>query len=140
MILSQTGAHALRAVFYVAQHEEDHLVRVGDIAEALGIPRNYLSKILHQLARSGVLASARGKTGGFRLAIPADRLALIDIVQQFDRLEEQRQCLLGRPVCSDRRPCAAHERWKKTADSVAGFFRDTRVADVLSEGTTPAQV
>jgi cysteine desulfurase len=135
MILSQTAAHALRAVFYVAQREDDHLVRVGDIAEALAIPRNYLSKILHQLARAGVLASARGKTGGFRLAIPADRLALIDIVQHFDRLEEQRQCLLGRPVCSDRRPCAAHERWKKTAESVAAFFRETTVASVLSSGS-----
>ena len=58
MILSQTAEHALRAVLYLAQRE-DELVRVGDIAEALSIPRNYLSKILHLLAREGVLASTR---------------------------------------------------------------------------------
>lgn len=140
MILSQTAEYALRAVLYLAQQAEDQLVRVGDIAQALRIPRNYLSKILHTLARAGVLASARGKTGGFRLAVSADRLSLLDVVQEFDRLEERRQCLLGRPVCSDRHACAAHDKWKKTADGVASFFRDTTVADLLQDSGAPARL
>ena len=130
MILSQTAEHALRAVLYLAQRE-DELVRVGDIAEALSIPRNYLSKILHLLAREGVLASTRGKAGGFRLAVPAQRLSLISILEHFDRFDDRRQCLLGRPTCSDRTACAAHSKWKGTAEQVAGFFRDTTVSDLL---------
>ncbi|MBI4501747.1 MAG: Rrf2 family transcriptional regulator [Gemmatimonadetes bacterium] len=130
MILSQTAEHALRAVLYLAQHEEE-LVRVGDIAEALRIPRNYLSKILHLLAREGVLASTRGKAGGFRLAVPAARLPLISVLEHFDRFDERRQCLLGRPTCNDRTACAAHSKWKGTAEQVAGFFRDTTVSDLL---------
>ena len=133
MILSRTAEYALRAVLYVARHADNGLVRVGDVAQALTIPRNYLSKILHALARAGVLTSTRGKTGGFRLAVSADRLSLGDVVQEFDALEDRRQCLLGRPACSDRQPCAAHEKWKRTAESVASFFRETTVADLLEE-------
>ena len=136
MILSQTAEYALRAVLYVAQNDQHNLVRVADIAEALKIPRNYLSKILHILARAGILASSRGKTGGFRLAVPADQLALLDLIQAFDTIEERRWCLLGRPVCSDHQPCAAHERWKHTAETVSTFFRSTTIADLLPKTGT----
>jgi Rrf2 family protein len=136
VIISQTAEYALRAVLYVAQNDRHDLVRVVDIAEALQIPRNYLSKILHVLARAGILASSRGKTGGFRLAVPADHLALLDLVQAFDTIEQRRWCLLGRPVCSDRQPCAAHEKWKGTAETVTTFFRNTTVADLIPKAGT----
>jgi len=128
-MLSQTAEYALRAVLYLGEHAGP--VRVGDMAEALQIPRNYLSKILHLLARAGVLASARGKTGGFQLAVPADRLRLHHIIAPFDRIEERPRCLLGRPRCNDRTACAAHTRWKEVAETLASFFRETTVAELL---------
>ena len=56
MLLSQTSEYALRAVLHIAARSRP--VSVGEIAEAVGVPQNYLSKTLHQLARAGVLASA----------------------------------------------------------------------------------
>ena len=131
MILSQTAEYALRAVLYVAGEQNGQQVRVVDAAEALAIPRNYLSKILHVLARAGILDSTRGKAGGFRLAKPADQLSLWSVVQEFDRIPVARRCLLGRPSCSDRTACVAHESWKATSESIAVFFRQTTVADLL---------
>lgn len=135
-MLSQTAEYALRAVLHLAQHSSHRPVRVGEMATALRIPHNYLSKILHQLARAGVLLSLRGKAGGFRLAVPPDRLPLSAVVMPFDRVDDRRRCLLGRPQCSDRTACAAHTRWKEVADTVAQFFRDTTVADLLEHGAT----
>jgi Rrf2 family protein len=137
-MLSQTAEYALRAVLYLAERADDGTVRVGEMAQALRIPRNYLSKILHRLARAGVLTSTRGKTGGFQLAVAAERLRLSEIVAPFDRVDERRRCLLGRPQCSDRTACAAHSRWKDVADAVATFFRETTVAELLSEAAVPA--
>lgn len=133
-MLSQTSEYALRAALYLAQFADDRPVRVGEMAAALRIPRNYLSKILHQLARHGVLLSLRGKAGGFRLATPPERVALSAIITPFDRVEERRHCLLGRPQCSDRTACSAHTRWKNVADTVAEFFRETSLADLLGRG------
>jgi Rrf2 family protein len=135
-MLSQTAEYALRAVLHISQHGVDRPVRVGEIAAALRIPHNYLSKILHQLARHGVLVSLRGKAGGFQLAVAPDRLPLSQVVTLFDRVEERRRCLLGRPQCSDRTACAAHTRWKAVGDTVAEFFRETTVADLLGQGVS----
>ncbi len=137
-MLSQTAEYALCAVLYLAERADEGTVRVGQMAQALRIPHNYLSKILHRLARAGVLASTRGKSGGFELAVPAERLRLSEIIAPFDRVDERRRCLLGRPQCSDRTACVAHTRWKEVADTLASFFRETSVADLLRGAGVPA--
>lgn len=131
-MLSQTAEYALRAVFYLAERPERGPVRVNDVAEALGVPQNYLSKILHVLAREGVLTSLRGPRGGFQLGRNPKQLHLIDIVTHFDDLPSGRRCVLGRPQCSDTNPCGAHARWKPVSERIGAFFRDTTVADALA--------
>jgi Rrf2 family protein len=129
-VLSQTAEYALRAVLALAAEPEGHSLGAAHLAGMLGIPRNYLSKTLHQLARAGVLESNRGKLGGFRLARSAERITLLDVVSPFDDVSGRRVCLLGRPVCSDHTACAAHGRWKAVSDRTATFFRETTVADL----------
>lgn len=133
-MLSQTGEYALRAVVHLAQKGRNGPLKIDEIATALDIPRNYLSKILHRLSRAGILTSARGPTGGFRLAVAADELTLAEVVEAFDPVVAERRCLLGKERCSDTHPCQAHVRWKVVASAVGGFFRDTTVADLLGGG------
>ena len=129
-MLSQTAEYALMSVLYLADHGHGRPVRVGVMARALGVPQNYLSKTCHALVRSGVLASMRGPAGGFRLAGDPAQVTLLSVVAPFDRIGGRRQCLLGRPTCSDRRACPVHESWKRAADQVARFFRTTTIADI----------
>jgi Rrf2 family protein len=136
-MLSQTAEYALRAVLYVAEHG-DRLVPVSEMAEALRIPRNYLSKIVHALAHARVLESTRGKAGGFCLAAAPNRLYVVQVVAPFDNVGQTRHCLLGRPQCSDRTACAAHTRWKDVAERVAAFFRETTVAELMEGAVVPA--
>lgn len=131
-MLSQTAEYALRAVLYLAEQADGEPVSVDTVSDALSLPRNYLSKTLHALAKAGVLASTRGPGGGFQLAVPAERLSLFEIVTPFDELDSRRRCLLGRRQCSDDAPCPAHERWKAVAEEVATFFRETTVADLIA--------
>ncbi|MEK6609307.1 MAG: Rrf2 family transcriptional regulator [Gemmatimonadota bacterium] len=138
-VLSQTAEYALRATLYLAERQRRRPVPVGQMARALGIPQNYLSKTLHVLARSGVLTSLRGKGGGFQLASPPERIPLLDVVAPFDRLEERRQCLLRRRECSDGRACAAHSRWKSVAGQVSDFFRITTIADITATASPAAR-
>ncbi len=133
MILSQTAVYAIQATLCLAESESTAPMRVDDIAEQLDMPRNYLSKILHALARGGVLTSTRGPGGGFRLAhTPAETL-LSEIVEHFGELPDQSSCLLGRARCTDEDPCAAHDRWKDVAVAVRHFFAETSIADLSTE-------
>jgi len=129
-MLSQTAEYALRAALHIAEFGADRPVAVNEIAQALDVPRNYLSKTLHQLARVGVVTSTFGPGGGFQLSAPPDQLTLDTIIAPFDTAAE-RHCLLGRARCRDSAPCAAHERWKTIADQIQGFFATTTVADLL---------
>ena len=89
MILSQTAEYALRAVLAIAREADGKAVGAARIAAELGIPANYLSKTLHQLARAGILESARGKLGGFRLARAGDRITHIDGVSAYGITNEE---------------------------------------------------
>jgi Rrf2 family protein len=130
-MLSKTSEYALQAVLYLARHSPDASLPASDVAAGLDIPANYLSKILHTLSRAGVVRSERGPGGGYRLARPAERTSLADVVEAFDPIAPREHCLLGTGRCHDDHPCAAHERWREVFDPVTAFFRDTMVAELL---------
>lgn len=138
MILSNTATYALRAVLHLAERPRGERVRVEDVAEALDVPRNYLSKILHVLAREGLLTSTRGPHGGFVLAREPADLRLDEVIGHFDEIASASGCLLGRERCSDTNACAAHPRWKEVSDSVRSFLRQTTVEELARSSTTPA--
>ncbi len=129
-MLSQTAQYALRAALHLASVKPGEVTDVAELARSLNLPRNYLSKILYQLTQAGVLLSTRGKGGGFRLARPAERIAVLDVVGLFDDIQPRRQCLLGRVACSDAKPCAAHHRWSEVSERVVAFFRETTLAEL----------
>jgi Rrf2 family iron-sulfur cluster assembly transcriptional regulator len=133
VILSQTAIYAIRATLCLADHDPAERVTVDDIAGRLDVPRNYLSKILHVLGRAGILSSTRGPGGGFQLARPPSEVLLFEVVEHFDQLEDKPSCLLGRPECSDRNPCSAHERWRCVSKAVIEFFHCTSIADLSAD-------
>lgn len=132
LLLPQTAEYAVRAVLHIAAYADARPLRGGEIATSLGVPHNYLSKTLHQLARSGLLASARGPTGGFRLAVPADELTLERVVSTFTGAASSR-CLLRDTACGDSPTCAVHARWAPVAAQLQHFFGATTIADLIAE-------
>ncbi len=134
MLLPQTAEYALRATIRIADHQRavpGAWVRVGDIATRVDVPRNYLSKTLHQLVRAGVLVSSRGPAGGFRLAIPAEQLTLARVATVFSEPHGHR-CLLGTGPCGSNPACPVHTRWRPVATQVAAFFGSTTIGDVIA--------
>jgi Rrf2 family protein len=102
------------------------------VAATLGLPANYLAKILQSLARFGILVSERGRNGGFRLARDPEQIRLIEVVEGFDNLGPTRQCLLGRGTCSDESGCPAHDEWKAASAPAFRFFETRTLADLMS--------
>ena len=136
-MLSQTSEYALRAVVDLARASVDGPVKLEEVADYLGAPKNYLSKTLHLLARAGVLSSGRGPYGGFQLAIPPRELTLALVVAPFEPPTTlARRCLLGHGECSDTTPCEAHERWKAIAVPMRAFFLTTTVGDLISSDSS----
>ena len=85
MKFSAKAEYACLAVIALAQQGGDRqTVRVRDIAEAHMIPERYLVQILLQLKAAGLVHSSRGATGGYRLARPAERISLGEVLTAID--------------------------------------------------------
>ncbi len=128
-MLSLSGQYALRAMIHMAQHMDDWPIPGRVIAVETDIPPKYLSKILGDLVRQGVLTSSRGKTGGFAMRRKPNRTRLYDVLIPFEQFQH-RTCPFENKRCSDAHPCLAHERWKKVVESELDFLQNTMVSEI----------
>lgn len=72
-MLSQKTRYAIRALQYLADRYGQGPVQLGEIAESQNIPAKFLTVILSELSRVGVVATQRGRDGGYWLALhPVD--------------------------------------------------------------------
>jgi Rrf2 family protein len=135
-MLSLTADYALRAILTLARDANRGAIRSDAIADAIGAPRNYLSKTMHALARAGIVTSARGPLGGFVLAIDPKELSVAQIADVFSEPRPHPKCLLGAGPCDHTAPCVAHLRWSALNGVTRDALSTTSVADLL--GATAA--
>lgn len=136
-MISRTSGYALEALLVIAQRD-GRMTRASQLAKELGIPANYLSKILNALARAHILESERGPSGGFRLARAADEISFLDAVSVFEDTGTVRQCMLGRGRCNDDDACPLHAQWKEVSSPLFDYLRDTRLGDLADGGPAKA--
>lgn len=100
MKLTRYTDYAIRVLMHLAARPE-RLCSIGEIARTYGISQNHLMKVVHDLRKAGFLAAARGRTGGIRLARPAEEISLGQIVRHtedgFD-LVDCASCVIA-PMC-----------------------------------------
>ena len=85
MKLQKNTLFALYSVLESASAPERQL-SAGEIARKYGISPHHLAKVLHTLARAGVVESVRGVGGGYRFAGNARRLTLMDVIALFEKI------------------------------------------------------
>ncbi len=136
-MLSQTGTYALQAALHLARQDGGRPVPAGTMARQLAVPGTYLAKVLHRLAREGVLVSMRGPKGGYRLAGDPAVVTVASVVAPFQELRPTRTCLLGGP-CDLDDLCPAHERRSAWSASALEILEGTTIADLLEGAPPPA--
>jgi Rrf2 family transcriptional regulator, nitric oxide-sensitive transcriptional repressor len=76
--------YALRLLMYVAVND-DGLATISEVAAGYGISKNHLMKVAHQLGLAGYVETVRGRSGGLRLAKPAEAIGLGDVVRRTEQ-------------------------------------------------------
>jgi Rrf2 family protein len=129
MLYSATTQYAIRALAYMATLPEGQRILARDLADATRVPRQFLGKILHRLARHGLLESAKGRGGGFRFARPPENVRLDEIVDLVEGPDLLGHCILGLECCDDTQPCPMHEQW----DGMRARMRTSLHGSTLAE-------
>jgi Rrf2 family protein len=93
-----------------------------EIAAKHGVSAHHLAKVLSELARAGIVESARGVGGGYRFAANSRRLTLLDVIEVFEDLSPQ----------GPSRPARRGSR-TRAADAHPAHAVDSALATVLSE-------
>jgi Rrf2 family iron-sulfur cluster assembly transcriptional regulator len=137
-MISNTSQYALRALSYLARQPQGSSILGRDLAREAVVPANYLAKILLTLRRAGLVSTARGTGGGYRLRRAAHRVRLNEIIELFDGALAREACILGHQrKCSARNPCTAHHAWRDVRAAYDHFLTDTTLADISQEVPEP---
>lgn len=80
-MLSQRTRYTIRALQHLADHFGEGPVQLAEIAEAQNIPPKFLTVILSEMGREGLVASQRGRDGGYWLGVPPVDVSYGDILR-----------------------------------------------------------
>jgi Rrf2 family cysteine metabolism transcriptional repressor len=132
MKLSAKSDYAARAVLGLAQHyASGESLRVEDLAEAQGIPPNYLVQILIELKSQQIVKSLRGKEGGYMLARPPAEITMADVLRSVHG------DVFDSPALTDTQcPPELRGAWRKlqtTLDDVAASITFQKLLDMSED-------
>lgn len=127
--LSQSSGYAVLAMSCL-EDPGGKPTLVVDVAARTGFPRPYLSKMIHKLAKVGLVMAKRGNKGGVVLALAAKEITLDLIAEAVDGAEWRNQCLLGFKECTDERACPAHTFWKAERDHIHRCLKDISLEEI----------
>jgi Rrf2 family protein len=108
-MFSNTQEYALRAMAQLAR--EDGMASTADVAKAIKAPPAYLTKVMQDLRRAGLINSQRGVGGGVSLAKPAKKISLLDVIEAVDPWQNRP----GGKSALDRKLKAIGDGLRKTA-------------------------
>ena len=127
--LSQSSGYAVLAMSCL-EDPGGKPTLVVDVAARTGFPRPYLSKMIHKLAKVGLVMAKRGNKGGVVLSLAAKEITLDLIAEAVDGAEWRNQCLLGFKECTDERACPAHTFWKSERDHIHRCLKDISLEEI----------
>ncbi len=81
-MLSQRTRYTIRALLHLADRYGEGPVQLTEIAEAQNIPSKFLTVMLSQMRRAGLVETMRGREGGYWLARPPHMISYGEIVRR----------------------------------------------------------
>ena len=133
MFFSKSFGYACRGILYVAlTADQQKKTQVDEIARKLNIPKHFLSKIMKNLVKNGILSSTKGPYGGFSLNNKTLLTPLSDIVNMTDGDHQFDNCILRLRACNADKPCPMHYRVETCRNDLHHIFMRTTIGDLLN--------
>ncbi len=134
MKLSTKGRYAVMAMIDISQHSAGEPVSLAEIAARQDISQEYLEQLFAKLRKVGLVESARGPGGGYRLARPQAEIAISEIIIAVDEPLRVTRCE-GDAVegCVKGERCCAHDLWSSLGRQMMYFLDSVTLDDVVEK-------
>jgi Rrf2 family transcriptional regulator, iron-sulfur cluster assembly transcription factor len=133
MRLTRAGEYAIRCMLYLSCLGVDKIGSRMEIAQAMDIPAQFLGKIAQQLARAGYIEIAQGPKGGFRLALPPEKITLLGVIEAVIGEIYLNDCLMRPESCHRSPTCTVYLVWEKARNQLRQTLEETTFATLQSE-------
>ena len=133
MKISTKGRYALRLMLDLAMNHGGGFIPLKTVAQRQEISDKYLEQIIHRLNREGLVESARGAQGGYRLARKAEDYSVGEILRTVEGSLAPVSCLECKTPCDKFDSCLTIGLYKKIQDAIDGVVDHTSLADIINE-------
>lgn len=136
MQLTLMTDYAVRTILYLA--EEQGIIPAGEISEKMSIPKAYLMKVLRSLRNAGYIETRTGVNGGYRMAIKAEELSLLDIIQVTESTTRLNRCMEADHYCSRHatKTCPVRRFYLTVQKNIEEQLSDVTIAKLLQDKKT----
>lgn len=138
-MLSKKTKYGLKALAYLASMKDRKPVQIAQIARHENISQKFLESILLTLRKSGMLASKKGKGGGYYLMKEPDEILMTSVMRALEgpialipcvSLNFYEKC----DDCPDEKTCPVHNLMLQVRDSALQIYRKNTLADLIHSG------
>lgn len=125
MQLHNTSQYAIRILSYIANDGKKKQYSAKELSEVLTIPYKFLTKIMTELVKAGLINSIKGREGGYELSKPASEIKIMDILDTFNERVNDDKCVLGIGICDGNNKCGLHDQWVEPKNLIQKMFEET---------------
>ena len=127
--------YAVRVVLALARQGPGAKRSTAEIQQEMLVPKAFMSRIVAQLARAGLLNTFPGRDGGLMLPRPASQITLKDIVEAFEGPILLSQCLQvkGEDDCPFQVNCPVRPKWGRVQVAMLREMASITFEDLVQE-------
>ncbi len=129
MMITTKGRNALKVMIDLAEHFGEGYVSLADIAERQNVSLKYLESSVSQLSSAGLILSARGKSGGYKLARSASEYSVAEILISGEGTLSPVSCL--DKGCENAPKCKTLPLYKELDKIIMNFLRSKKLSDLV---------
>lgn len=131
MKISTKGRYALRVMIDLALNGDEKFISLKDIAERQEISNKYLEQIIAMLNKAGYLKTARGNSGGYKLAKKPNEYVIGDILRATEGDLTLTYCLTEEGECKRKENCKTYSFWKGLDNVINEYVNSKTLEDLM---------
>lgn len=132
MMITTKGRNALKVMIDLAAHEGEGFISLADVAERQKESLKYLETSAKQLSAAGLVVSARGKSGGYKLARRAEEYTVAEILLSGEGSLAPVHCLEnGAEPCENAGSCRTLPLFKELDEVIMNFLKSKTLKDLV---------
>lgn len=133
MKISTKGRYALRLMLDLAMHHTSNFVPLKAISQRQDISDKYLEQIVHLLSKGGLVQSARGAQGGYRLTREPVEYTVGEILRLVEGSLVPVACLECGANCEHTEKCMTIDLYKRMQKAIDDIVDGTTLVDLIKE-------